>query len=199
MSIDPNSFRSAPPREPSFKMSTPQLGMLLLLASLAVLFVASLAAYFLARINNPYWSNVSFGLPWGLAVATGFLALVSWQLERALNAIRHNRQQGLLLHLKLASAAAVAFLATQGLNWFDLQAPSSSQASHVLAMFSFYMLTGLHALHVLGGLVPLGLVAHHAHHREYSSSRYEGIRLLTQYWHFLGAVWLVLLVCMLAG
>jgi len=173
--------------------------MLILLTSLGALFLASLAAYLLTRLNNPQWEGVHFGLPWGLMLATASLALTSWQLEQALRAIRRNNQQMLARHLKLSGAAAFAFLGVQAFNWVDLQTLNPSQQSHILALFSFYMLTGLHAIHVLGGFVPLAVVLRQASQREYSSSRYEGVRLLAQYWHFLGGVWLVLLACLLVG
>jgi cytochrome c oxidase subunit 3 len=58
--------------------------------------------------------------------------------------------------------------------------------------YTFYMLTGLHAAHVVGGLVPLTLVMSRARRREYSSSSHEGVQLCVHYWHYLGVVWLVL-------
>jgi cytochrome c oxidase subunit 3 len=65
-----------------------------------------------------------------------------------------------------------------------------------LFAFTFYLLTGLHAAHVLGGFVPLGIVLHRAGEREYSSSRYDGVRFCVWYWHYLGVIWLVLLTVM---
>ncbi|HET9929853.1 MAG TPA: cytochrome c oxidase subunit 3, partial [Polyangiaceae bacterium] len=58
--------------------------------------------------------------------------------------------------------------------------------------YTFYVLTGLHAAHVVGGFVPAGIVFARARRREYSSSRHEGVLLCTQYWHYLGVVWLAL-------
>ena len=59
--------------------------------------------------------------------------------------------------------------------------------------FTFYMLTGLHALHVIGGFVPLVIVLNKAKGREYSSSNHEGVKLCAQYWDYLGVIWLCLL------
>lgn len=198
MTHDPHAFRSAPPREPSFRMSTAQLGMVCLLLSLGMLFGGSLVAYLLTRSNNPNWASVSFGLPWGLLAATFVLAGISFALESGLRAIRGNRQERLRRSLYWALGLAVAFLLMQAFNWAEIKSLNPSGRAHVLALFSFYMLTGLHGLHVLGGVVPLGIVITRSQAREYSSSRHEGIKLLTQYWHFLGAVWLVLVGCLLA-
>ncbi len=55
------------------------------------------------------------------------------------------------------------------------------------------MLTGLHALHVIGGFVPLLVVLGKAKRREYSSSNHEGVKLCAQYWDYLGVIWTILL------
>jgi cytochrome c oxidase subunit 3 len=198
MTHDPHAFRSAPPREPSFRMSTAQLGMLCLLVSLGMLFAGSLVAYLLTRSNNPQWASVSFGLPWGLLAATGVLAAISFALEAGLRAIRNNRQGRLRRCLFWTLALVVLFLSMQVFNWAEIKSLNPAGRAHLLALFSFYMLTGLHALHVLGGVIPLGIVISRSRAREYSSSRHEGLRLLTQYWHFLGGVWVVLVGCLLA-
>jgi cytochrome c oxidase subunit 3 len=196
MTHDPHAFRSAPPREPSFRISTAQLGMLCLLASLAMLFAGSLVAYLLTRSNNPNWAAVRFGLPWGLVAATLDLAVISYTFEASLRAVRSNQQTRLLRTLQWALAFVVGFLVLQSFNWADVRSLNPDGQSHILALFSFYMLTGLHALHVVGGVVPLLIVIQRAKAREYSSSRHEGIRLLAQYWHFLGVVWLILVGCL---
>jgi len=64
---------------------------------------------------------------------------------------------------------------------------------HPLYPFTFYMLTGLHAAHVVGGFIPLGITIGNARRRRYTSSHYEGVWLCRQYWDFLGVVWVVLL------
>ena len=61
------------------------------------------------------------------------------------------------------------------------------------------MLTGLHAIHVIGGVVSLLVVALRAYRERYSATEYMGVRLVTLYWHFLGAVWLVLVVVLVSA
>ncbi len=197
MPANSTSFRSEHPRrQPSFRISTPQLGMLLFLTSLAILFVASLAAYWITRTNHVQWNQIEVGLPWGLPLSTLCIASVSGGLEWARRAVSRNQQTNLQRGLWIAFAAAAGFLVTQVFNWRDVHQLNVEAHSRALSMFTFYMLTGLHALHVLGGFVPLSLVLYRAKQREYSSSRYEGVKLCTQYWHFLGVVWLILLVAL---
>ena len=82
--------------------------------------------------------------------------------------------------------------ATSADDWFQILEAERAWLDKSLYTFCFFTLTGVHALHVLGGFVPLGIVLHRAKRREYSSSRHEGVRFCVQYWHFLAVVWLVL-------
>jgi cytochrome c oxidase subunit 3 len=87
----------------------------------------------------------------------------------------------------------VIFLCAQALNARHLAALEGARASQTLFVFCYDLLVGLHAAHVLGGLVPLILIHNRLQRQDYSSSRHDGVRFTVQYWHYLGVVWLVLL------
>ncbi len=195
---DPESLRPEPRREPSFQMSTRQLGMNVFLLSLGVLFVASIAAYLLTRFNHPAWRETAASLPLTLLASGAFLLGTSLSFEQGLRAIRRNDQQRLRLGLVLAGVFSAAFLVGQCLNWVSMLRLNSTDDTRLLSLFVFYMLTALHALHVVGGFIPLAITLHRAYQREYSSSRLEGVKLCAQYWHFLGLVWVVLMAVMFA-
>ncbi len=181
-------------------MSSRQLGMLVFLASLTVLFTASLVAYLVTRANQATWRSSDMpGLPIGLVASTALLVGVSLAQRQGLRAIRANRHAALSRSLWVTSLLAVGFIVGQGFNWASMIQVELETATKSLYVFTFVTLTGLHAVHVLGGLVPLGIVLHHNAHREYSSSRFEGIKLCAQYWDFLLVVWLVLLTTLWLG
>ncbi len=186
-----------PRRQPSLRLSAAQLGMVLFLVSLTVLFVASIVAYLITRYNHSHWAAVEAHLPLSLLAGALPLAATSLTLELAKRAIKRNDQDGLRTELKRAGLYAFGFLAVQTYNWIIVM-NASSDPNHALSLFVFYMLTGLHALHVVGGFVPLAIVLQRAYAREYSSSRCEGVKLCTQYWHFLGVVWVALMITMYA-
>lgn len=198
MSPDPRLFQpssSSPPPNKG-KLSVAQFGMRLLLASLLMVFGATIIAYLVTRSSLSHWSGKALALPPGLYGSTLLLVCLSASLEWALRGIRKNRQRQLGRGLLVAGVLAVAFLGVQGLNWWAITTQNPGLNDRVLALYTFYMLTGVHALHVLGGFVPLAWVLVRVSQREYSSSRYEGVKLCVQYWHFLGVVWLLLLVVM---
>jgi cytochrome c oxidase subunit 3 len=181
-------------RAPSFKMSTRQLGMIALFASLTVLFTASIIAYLITRFRAVVWQTPAMPpLPHGLFASTATLIALSFFVQKAVSSIQHNRHEALLKNLWLTFLFAFAFLIGQSLNWSYMRQAAVAPGIRTLYPFTFYLLTGLHAAHVLGGFVPLGIVLGRARRREYSSSNHEGVRLCAQYWHYLGIVWLVLL------
>ena len=163
------------------------------LLSLAILFLASIAAYLITRFNHPNWEETVADLPLSLLASGVFLLGLSGSMEHALRSIRRNQQQGLRTGLILAGAFSVAFVVGQSINWITMLRMNSTEDARLLSLFVFYMLTALHALHVIGGFIPLALTLQRAFQRDYSSSRYEGVKLCAQYWHFLGVVWVVLM------
>jgi cytochrome c oxidase subunit III len=172
-------------------LSMGQLGMILLLVSISVLFVAANIAVLITHAQAP--ADPRPGLPWGTALSSVLLVLVSVELQRGLVAMRSNRFTSCLRCLRLATLAAIAFLAAQAWNARELLAFEGVPAARKLFYFSYGLLVGLHALHVLGGFVPLLVVQSKIVRREYSSSRHAGLTFCVQYWHYLGIVWVLLL------
>jgi cytochrome c oxidase subunit 3 len=181
-------------------MSAAQLGLVVLFASMSVLFGASLIAYLFTRAANPVWRTPDMPpLPLGLLASTALLVALSVFMHRAVRAARDNRLEALVRELNLAFASAVAFLVCQSANWQSMVPALHGADPYARYAFTFYWLTALHAAHVVGGFVPLGIVMVRARKRQYSSSRHEGVRLCRQYWDYLGIVWLVLLATLYFG
>jgi cytochrome c oxidase subunit 3 len=174
--------------------------MFVLFGSLSMLFGASIVGYLITRSQNVVWKTASMpGLPIGLLGSTALIAGLSVAMHRALRAVRENRFEALQRALSVALLVGVAFVAGQVLNWRSMYAATIASEARTLYGFTFYMLTGLHAVHVLAGFIPLSLVLHKARRREYSSSNYEGLKLCAQYWDYLALVWLVLLAVLYFG
>lgn len=185
-------------RQPSFRASTAQLGMWVLFVSLSVLFVAASVAVIITRAQAQVWREPGqTGVPWGTAASTVLIAVVSWQLQAALHAIRANAFDSCSRRLRWAGAAALAFLFVQALNVRYLMNVEGRLATKSLFVFSYDLLVGLHAVHVLGGFVPLAIVQAKVQRQEYSSSRHGALLFCVQYWHYLAVVWLVLLATLI--
>ena len=180
-----------PRRQPAVPGAA-KLGIKLLVASLSMLFVASMFGYAMIRMRAPAWPPPGMPrLPRGLWISTVILVAGSVAIESALRAARRNRQPALRMTLAATSTLGLAFLVSQGLNWFSLVAARLTVRTNLYG-FTFYTLTGLHAVHVIGGLIPLGVVTARAFAGRYDASRHAGIEYTAIYWHFLDVVWLVM-------
>ena len=99
--------------------------------------------------------------------------------------------------LLLTIGLGITFLASQTRVWLTLENIQLPSTARTLYAFSFAVLTGLHAIHVLGGFVPLTVCAVRASRERYSSFDYVGVTYCAMYWHFLLFVWLGLLVLLM--
>jgi cytochrome c oxidase subunit 3 len=184
-------------REPSFRMSTAQMGMLVLFASLSVLFCASLVAHGITRAQSELWNRGGVpGLWLGLGAVSLVLAGISVAMHVALRAVRKNRFGAVTRSLAAAAGLVTAFLVLQSENWRRVAEVELVTRPESLYAVTFYLLTVLHALHVAAGIVPLLVLLVRSRRREYTSSRHDGVRFCVQYWDFLLVVWAILLVAL---
>ncbi len=164
------------------------LGMGIFLVTLAVLFFAAIVGYLVVRLRATDWPPPGMPrLPPGLSLATILLVAASVAIHRARRAIRAGADTVCTRWLAATLALAVAFLAVQAWNWWGLIRLRLTAASNLYA-FTFFMLTGLHAVHVLGGIVLLVIVL--------ARTRESGVTYAAMYVHFLDAIWILLFAVM---
>lgn len=173
------------------------------MAGLGVLFAAGIVLYLIVRNSAPQWPPPGApGLPETLLLSTGVIVVSSITIQFALNAIRRDSSLGLLTGLGFTLVLGCVFIASQLTGWremglLDMRSLDPPVRQYV-AVFIF--LTVLHALHVVGGVIPLIVCTAAAGRNVYSAHDHQGVTNLVRYWHFLGAVWLVLFaVLSLAG
>lgn len=173
------------------------LGMWVFLASLAILFIASIAGYLVVRFRAAEWPPPGMPrLPGGLILATLVLIGCSVAVHLALGAIRKGSPTAMTRWLFVTFGLGVLFLAMQAWNWWGLITAQFGPDTKNLYAFTFYMLTGLHAAHVVGGLIQLGWVIVKAMLGKYGSGWHPGVLYSAMYWHFLDAVWIVMFLVM---
>lgn len=173
-----------------------KLGMKLFLLSLSVLFIGSMVGYLVVRSRAVEWPPEGMPrLPSGLWISTLIIFLSSGAIESALRSIRNGKESALRWGLVVTLLLGFAFLIAQLLNWSNLIGPNVAVGSN-LYTFTFFMLTGLHAAHVIGGLVQLVFVTARAHRGLYSAEHHAGVLYGRMYWHFLAVVWLVMFILM---
>jgi cytochrome c oxidase subunit 3 len=130
-------------------------------------------------------------------VSTALLLVSSWTMQRALRFGRSGdpRQGGMMV---ATSALALGFLAVQGVAWAELYRQNLAISDNLYG-WTFYVLTALHAAHVVGGLVPMAITTWRASRGRYGPADHRGITYCAMYWHFLDGAWIVLYTVLLLG
>lgn len=172
-------------------------GLYVLLAVMSSLFFLFILAFML-RSQYADWQALTAPLqpladPWQLWINTGLLIASSIALQWASVAARQRQSRAMLQGLLLGGAFAVAFLVGQLWIWQLLSNQGYVVAGNPANSF-FYLLTGIHGLHLLGGLVAWSRTMGKARRRGTQQQLGASVALCAIYWHFLLVVWLVLLV-----
>ncbi len=166
-----------------------KIGLGVFLAVVGSLFALFISAYSM-RMNMVDWRALP--VPRLLWFNTGVLVTSSIALQWAHMAARRNDFDGVIIGLCAGGASALVFLAGQLLAWRQLSLTGYFVTSNPANSF-FYLITAVHGLHLIGGLVALGrTIAKVWRGAEMTQVRLS-VELCAIYWHFLLLVWLVLL------
>jgi cytochrome c oxidase subunit 3 len=177
------------------RSATAWIGMLVFLGSWAMMFAALFFAYGILRARSSSWPPPGTPLlPLVLPLCnTLLIGGASAALERALWSARRGRRVGVLPAIAAALVLGSGFVGLQVLLWFRVWAaglrPDGGPYASVL-----YGLTVVHALHVAVGLAGLAYCTLRAAGGAFTPIRHVGLRLWTAYWHFVGVVWLFILL-----
>ncbi len=194
---------SSPFADRRARLSAGRFGMRLFLLSLAVLFAACVIGYVVIRWQAQAEEVPDLPpLPAGLWLSTLLLVASSGTIQWALHSARRSRPSHLQLGLLVTTGLGLGFLAVQAYCWVAWAGPLAATLTDLQKLYvltSFYVLTGIHALHVIGGLIPLVVVTSRALRGRYSADDHAGVQYCTTYWHFLGGVWLILFATLMIG
>ncbi len=190
----PDATKRSQPDDSPGSISMGTLGMILFLMALTMLFGSTIFGYLYLRSQFDTWPPPqSPPLPGGLWLSTVLILATSVTIQWALHSVRWERPRALRIALVATGILGVLFLVSQAVNWYPLMQVVLPPGHKALVFTStFYMLTGTHALHVIGGLIVLAVVTFKAYRGAYSSAYHPGVRYSAMYWHFLDAVWLIM-------
>ncbi len=183
-----------PPR--AREETTAYLGMIIFLASWAMMFAAMFFAYGFVRARSIAWPppdvpELPIALP---ALNTLVLCASSASMQYGLAAIRRGASRTLGWALLSTVGLGALFLGLQVSLWLRLYGKGLRPETGGPYGSVFYGLTWFHALHVIVGLVALAVLCGKAFAGTFSAARYLPLRLWTLYWHFVGVVWTLMFV-----
>ena len=174
-----------------------KIGLWILLAVITSLFGLFISAYWM-RMEHAHGDWSPLAVPRLLWLNTALLILSSAGMQGARGAARRAQAERVRVALIAAGVLALAFLAGQLVAWRQLSASGHFMANSPAIAF-FYLLTGVHGLHLLGGLFVWGkTVVRMAHAGVELLDVALSVELCTVYWHYLLLVWLVLFALLLS-
>lgn len=177
-------------------------GMWIFVIVVVVLFAASILGYLVVRLNphmtGPWRTADEAGLPWTLLLSTAALLASSATLHQSLSRVRRGDQRGCTRFAIATYWLGVSFVLLQGEAWWSMWRQRVVIDENLYA-WTFYLLTALHVIHIIGGLFGLGVVARRAGEGAYSAASHNGIVVCGIYWHSLDVIWLALYATLWLG
>ncbi len=166
----------------AYKTGTNRLGLWLFLLSDSFVFAGLLVSrFYLLGYTRPHLDQ-TLGL-----IVTSMLLVSSFFMNRAETAIAHGDEKTFLRGTLITLVLGVAFLlGVVGVEW--RLAPFGPADDVVGAVF--YMMTGMHAFHVLTGVIFLGIVYRNGRKGLYSAEKHWQVEAAAVYWHFVDVVWI---------
>jgi cytochrome c oxidase subunit 3 len=171
------------------KVSALAVGVIVWLSSELMFFSGLFAAYFALRAQTDPWPPVGVELSTARATAaTAVLVSSSFTMHRAVGASRRNDRSTSARWLALTLAMGVVFIANQALEYAQ---SSFSISSHAYGSM-FFLMTGFHGMHVIGGLIFMASVIWVIGGRTSRAPSGQTVEMCAYYWHFVDAVWVVM-------
>ncbi len=138
-----------------------------------------------------------FSLPIPVWISTVLLLSSSATYSIAANSLQKKNQQKAKNWFVATTALGGMFVASQILAWFELVQRGVYMQGNPYAGF-FYILTAVHAVHVIGGIIALGYVVlsiwQETSNSDELDRRISFSKVIGWYWHFMDGLWIVLLI-----
>ncbi|MFN7984780.1 MAG: cytochrome c oxidase subunit 3 [Vicinamibacterales bacterium] len=169
-----------------------KLGIWLFLASELMLFAGLFSSYFLLRTGATDWPHQILPVPMAtlntvILIASSMTMVMAWEALKTSNFPKHR------MYLLITIVLGVIFLGIKGVE-YSHHIAAGELPSHDTFFATYYTLTGIHALHIVGGLVVMlyflgpGAALWNQQPEQFTN-RIEAIGL---YWHFVDFVWIFL-------
>jgi cytochrome c oxidase subunit 3 len=169
-------------------------GMFIALAGILMFFMAFVSAY-IVRKDMPNSAWIPLEVPRILWLNTLVLIASSFTLARAHSRFSAKDDEGFRHWWATTTVLGVLFVAGQILAWRQLAAQGIFLASNPSSSF-FYVFTGAHGVHLLGGILALLYVQFRATRKV---TRGTAIEVVSMYWHFMDGLWVFLFLLLYLG
>lgn len=174
------------------KVHPKKLALWVAMVSLVMMFTALTSAYVVRRAAGNW---LEFSIPTLFYVNTLVIFLSSITLHAAYIAFKREAELAFKSLLSLTFVLGIAFVVLQYFGWLQLSAEGVPLKTNPSGDF-IYAISGLHALHVIGGIAVLtvALILAFLQGVKHSPARQLRLELTLTYWHFVDILWIYLIV-----
>jgi cytochrome c oxidase subunit 3 len=173
--------------------SASRTGLLMFLAVISSMFLLFMISYY-TRSRFPDWEVLADpGILW---INTAVLVLASLAMQMASNAAKRNAAVAIRNSLLAGAVLTLLFIVGQWMAW-DQLVENGFYAQGNPSIAFFYLFTGLHALHLVGGMWFLAHLGFSMSQEDKREKARNSVALCATYWHYLLLVWLLLFTLLL--
>lgn len=163
------------------------------IGSILMMFAGLTSAYIVKR-NQAGW--VTFNLPVAFWYSTAVILLSSLTLFMASKAFKERLMSRYRLLSAVTLGLGVLFIGLQFIGFKQLWSVGVTFTGNVSYSF-LYAIVGIHAVHVLGGIITLIVMSLRAFNSKIKSYSTVPVELISTYWHFVDVLWIYLLIFLL--
>ena len=177
----------------TLSMHPKKFALWLFLVTVMMIFAAFTSAY-IVRQSEGNW--LEFDLPQSFWITSVIILLSSMTMHWAYYSAKRDQIRNVKVAMGITVVLGVAFLVGQFIAWGDLVDMNVFFVGNPAGSF-VYVLSGLHAAHLISGVVVLLITLVSAFRYKIHAKRMDQIEMCATYWHFLDGLWLYLFVFLL--
>lgn len=179
--------------KPTMAMHPHKFALWLFIVTIIMLFAAFTSAY-IVRQSEGNW--LQFDLPALFWTNSAILLLSSATMHWSVRMAKRDELQYLKIAVALTFLLGIAFLVGQFYAWKDLVSSQIFFTGNPAGSF-IYVLTGMHGLHIISGLIFLQILLYSVFTFKVHSKSMVRIEMCATYWHFLDILWIYLFAFLL--
>lgn len=188
-----SEFRIVEEPNKPLSMHPKKFALWLFIITVIMIFAALTSAYIVRQAEGNW---LDFELPTMLWVTSGIILLSSATMHWSYLSAKKDELERVKLGISITTALGVAFLIGQVYAWGALVDSNVFFVGNPSGSF-LYVLTGLHGLHLVSGIIFLIIVLISTFKYKVHAKNLAQIQMCATYWHFLGGLWIYLFIFLL--
>jgi cytochrome c oxidase subunit 3 len=179
------------------RMSSLETGAMVAMASFGMLFGTLLLSYGLARLRAPVWPPIGAEPinPWLPTLSVIAVLLSSYTVQEAVSRWQQGKHSEFSTWWQRTLWLGLAFLAVQTGVWLQLYRMGQTLTGNLFSAI-YWVLTCVHALHVIAAITALCWVFLRLRKKNQTLQITQAPKIAAWFWHFLGAVWVLMYVAL---